>query len=76
MNKKSAETRCEIKVLDNPTGKMTIECEEMWSFGENKENKQWIWLALDTKAREIVGVYVGGRSRESAQKLWKSLHPV
>ena len=44
----------------------TIECDEMWSFVENKENKQWIWLALDTKTREIVGVYVGARSRESA----------
>jgi len=21
--------------------------------------QQWIWLALDTKTREIVGVYVG-----------------
>jgi len=48
----------------------------MWSFVGNKENKQWIWLALDTKTREIVGVYVGDRSRESAKKLWKSLPPV
>ena len=40
-----------------------------------KENKQWIWLALDTKTREIDGVYVGERSRESAKKLWKSLPP-
>ncbi|MBC6477856.1 MAG: IS1 family transposase [Hormoscilla sp. GM7CHS1pb] len=59
VNKKSAETPREIKVLDKPKGKMTIECDEMWSFVENKENKQWIWLALDTKTREIVGVYVG-----------------
>lgn len=76
VNKKSAETPREIKVLDKPKGKMTIECDEMWSFVENKENKQWIWLALDTKTREIVGVYVGERSRESAKKLWKSLPPV
>ena len=76
VNKKSAETPREIKVLDKPKGKMTIECDEMWSFVENKENKQWIWLALDTKTREIVGVYVGARSRESAKKLWKSLPPV
>jgi len=63
----------EIKVSDKPKGKLTIECDEMWSFVGNKENKQWIWLALDTKTREIVG---GDRSRESAKKLWKSLPPV
>ena len=45
----------------------------MWSFVSNKGNKQWLWLALDTKTREIVGVYVGDRSRDGAQGLWKSL---
>ncbi len=45
----------------------------MWSFVANKGNKQWIWLALDVNTREIVGVYVGDRSREGAQGLWDSL---
>lgn len=45
----------------------------MWSFVSNKGNKQWIWLALDVKTREIVGVYVGERSRAGAQGLWASL---
>lgn len=34
----------------------------MWSFVSHKNNKQWIWLALDVKTREIVGVYVGDRA--------------
>ena len=42
-------------------GRLTIECDEMWSFVGNKGNKQWIWLALDSDRREIVGVYVGGK---------------
>ncbi len=46
------------------------------SFVNSKGNKQWIWLALDAKTREIVGVYIGDRSRESALKLWDSLPPV
>ena len=48
----------------------------MWSFVTNKGNKQWIWLALDAKTREIVGVHVGDRSREGARQLWQSLPPV
>jgi len=33
----------------------------LWSFVENKGNKQWVWLALDADTREIVGVYIGAR---------------
>jgi IS1 family transposase len=48
----------------------------MWSFVGSKENKQWIWLAIDADSREIVGVFVGDCSRQSATKLWQSLSPV
>lgn len=50
---------------------LTIQCDEMWSFVANKKNKQWIWLALDIETKEIVGVYVGNRSRDAAEKLWR-----
>ena len=45
----------------------------MWSFVDNKGNKQWIWLAMDEKTREIVGVYIGKRDRDAAKQLWFSL---
>lgn len=48
----------------------------MWSFVGSKANKVWIWLAIDTSTREIVGVYVGNRSRQGAQGLWQSLPAV
>lgn len=48
----------------------------MWSFVGKKDNKQWIWLAIDTYSREIVGVYVGSRDKEGASGLWKSLPAV
>lgn len=48
----------------------------MWSFVGNKQNKQWLWFALDQQTREIVGVFVGDRSRQSAKALWHSLPPV
>lgn len=57
-------------------GKLTIQCDELWSFVNKKGNKQWVWLALDTITREIVGVYIGARDEASAQGLWDSLPPV
>ncbi len=54
-------------------GRLTIESDEMRSFVGNKNNKQWIWLALDTITQEIVDLCVGERSRERAKELWQSL---
>ena len=48
----------------------------LWSFVDNKANKQWVWLALDAKTREIVGVYIGARDEDAARKLWQSLPSV
>ena len=49
------------------------EVDEMWSFVGSKKNKQWIWIAMDVKSRQIIAFYVGYRSRESARKLWESI---
>ncbi|MDE5095285.1 MAG: hypothetical protein O4804_13985, partial [Trichodesmium sp. St11_bin5] len=40
-------------------GKLTIQCDELWSFVDNKGNKQWVWLAMEVETREIIGVYIG-----------------
>ena len=55
---------------------MTIECDEMWSFVQNKGQKQWIWLALEVNSHAIVGVYVGRRDKSGPQGLWNSLPAV
>jgi insertion element IS1 protein InsB len=48
----------------------------LWSFVDHKGNKQWVWLAIDAKTREIVGVHIGNRSEAGATALWQSLPPV
>jgi IS1 family transposase len=48
----------------------------MRSFVKNKQKKQWLWIALDRNTREIVGLYIGYRSKKSAEELWQSLPPV
>ena len=50
---------------------LDVESDELWSFVGNKENKQWIWLAMDSHTRQIIAFYVGDRSSQSAQELWK-----
>ncbi|MBW4582893.1 MAG: hypothetical protein KME42_25275 [Tildeniella nuda ZEHNDER 1965/U140] len=57
-------------------GRLTLECAETWSFVGNKGNKQWRWLTLNRRTREIVGVQLGDRSQEGAQALWSSLPAV
>jgi insertion element IS1 protein InsB len=71
-------SRVVLQVLVTPKrqGSLTIELDELWSFVAVKTCKQWVWLALDTETREIVGVYIGNRSAESAQKLWDSVPSV
>lgn len=76
---------CQSEVLPNAKdpqsrpkkpGRLTIQLDEMWSFVGSKANKQWVWLAMDADSREIVGVFVGARSRQGAKGLWQSLPPV
>jgi IS1 family transposase len=63
-------------VRKKPKGQLTLQLDEMWSFVKKKRKKQWIWIALDQNTREIVGLYIGDRSKKSAEKLWQSLSPV
>jgi len=47
--------------------------DELWSFVDNKGNKQWVWIAIDAQTREIIGLHIGDRSAQSARQLWQSL---
>jgi insertion element IS1 protein InsB len=64
------------KVLPKAPGKLRVQMDELWSFVDNKGNKQWGWLALDADTREVIGCHIGDRSRESAKALWESLPAV
>jgi len=52
---------------------LQAEVDEMFSFVGKKKNKQWVWIAMDVRSRQIIAFYVGDRSRESARELWKSI---
>jgi len=76
VNDKFAAVPRQISISEKARGKLTIECDELWSFVFSKKNKFYVWLAIDRKTREIVGCYIGDRSRASAKKLWASLPAV
>jgi insertion element IS1 protein InsB len=65
--------------LSNPVDSQTqllrleAEADEMWSFVGRKQNKQWIWIAIDVESKQIIAFYVGDRSRKSACKLWNRI---
>jgi len=76
VNQKLARTPRQIKVSGKLPGRLTIECDEMWSFVDSKKNEVYIWLAIDRASRKIIGCFVGDRTRKSARKLWASLPDV
>ncbi len=76
VNQRLARTSRQIEVSVKSPGRLTIECDEMWSFVNSKKNEVYIWLAIDRDSRKIVGCFVGDRTRKSARQLWADLPEV
>jgi insertion element IS1 protein InsB len=53
--------------------RLEVEADEMSSFVQKKANKQWIWIAMDAKSRQVIAFHVGNRSRKSAKRLWAKI---
>jgi len=68
LNVKVCEARGVVQLL-----RLEAEADEMWSFVARKENKQWIWIAIDATTKQVIAFYVGDRSRKSARQLWKRI---
>ena len=63
-------------VVPKAKGKRKVQMDELWSFVDNKGNKQWGWLSIDADTQEIIGCHIGDRSKESAIALWQSIPAV
>lgn len=46
-----------------------LELDEIWGFVGNKHNKQWLWLSLCRRTKQIVAFFIGNRSHISCQNL-------
>ena len=52
---------------------LEAEADEIWSFVASKENKQWVWIAIDIHTKQVIAFYVGDRSGSSAKVLWQRI---
>ena len=50
-----------------------LELDEMWSFVYEKKNKQWLWIALCRRTRQIVAFVIGDRSDNTCKELWENI---
>jgi len=46
-----------------------LELDELCSFVFNKDNKVWVWIALNRETREVIAYACGDRSKETCQIL-------
>jgi len=76
VNEKYAGQTRRAKVKPKRKRRLILQCDELWSFVGRRDNKVWLWLAMDAETREIVALHVGDRSREGAQALWENLPPL
>ena len=53
--------------------RLEVEADELASFVQKKANKQWVWIAMDAKTRQIIAFHVGDRSHKSAEQLWAKI---
>lgn len=53
--------------------RLEAEADETARFVQKKANKQWIWVAIDARSRQVIAFHVGDRSRESAKELWANI---
>jgi insertion element IS1 protein InsB len=56
--------------------RLEAELDELWSFVGNKENRQWVGIAMDATTRQVIAFYVGDRSGQSAAAWWAKIPPV
>ena len=55
--------------------RLEVEADALASFVQKKAHKQWVWIALDAKTRQIIAFHVGDRSHTSAEHLWAKIPP-
>jgi len=66
-----------VRVPCHPTDvvmrRLEAEADEMWSFVQQKANRQWSWIAMDAQTRQVIAFHIGDRSRDSATALWAKI---
>jgi len=68
-----AQTPWEPRALKKKAGQVRIAVDELWSFIGCKAQPWWVWLAQDSRTRQVVGMAVGDRDEFSGRCRYESL---
>ena len=68
-----AQTPWEPGALKKKAGQVRIAVDELWSFIGCKAQPWWVWLAQDSRTRQVVGMAVGDRDEFSGRCRYESL---
>jgi insertion element IS1 protein InsB len=53
--------------------RLAAEMDELWSYVGAKQNRYWVWIAMDASTRQVIAFHVGDRSGQSAKVLWEKI---
>jgi insertion element IS1 protein InsB len=53
--------------------RLEVEANALASFVQKTAHKQWVWIAMDAKTRQVIAFHVGDRSHTSAEHLWAQI---
>jgi len=56
--------------------RLEAEVDELWSFVRQKENRQWVWIAMVATTRQVIAFPGGDRGGQSAIALWEQIPTV
>ena len=52
---------------------LELQVDEMWSFVDRKQHKQWVWVIYCPAIKQVLAFHVGGRGKVDAQRLLNKL---
>jgi insertion element IS1 protein InsB len=55
--------------------RLAVEADELASFVPKKAHKQWGWIAMEAKTRQIIALHVGDRRHTRAEHRWAKMPP-
>lgn len=60
-------------LTDEQLQTIELQIDEMWSFVNYKNNKQWIWVVYCPAIKQVLAVHIGGRSKKDCWALLEKL---
>jgi insertion element IS1 protein InsB len=64
------------KKIPLPKYARSIEIDELYLYIKSKKRKKWLWIALCSDSRRILGFQIGGRGKATLKRLYYKIEPI